>query len=130
MAFPDRLKQAIEDRGFNQSSLARTLGVSQTTVSRWERGENTPSEEEINKLCYALRVNRHWLVGGEGPRTATWKVYEDPGYYSRLARRQEQINLVMQSESTERDLFEDIIEVFAKRVRAKFRIEKKSDKEP
>lgn len=39
------------DRNWSQSKLARTIGVNQATVWRWENGQNTPR--------WALNMMRH-----------------------------------------------------------------------
>ena len=36
---PDEIRQWREARGLGQGDLARALGVSQATVSRWETGD-------------------------------------------------------------------------------------------
>lgn len=41
-------------RGMSQGYLARRVGVSQATVSKWETGDATPSVETIHALGFAL----------------------------------------------------------------------------
>ena len=39
-----------EELGFTQEQLARILGVSFSTVNRWEKGKSFPRKEMIEKL--------------------------------------------------------------------------------
>lgn len=50
---PDRIKRIRLSRGWSQERMARELGVSFTTVNRWERGRTSPSpmaSKSIEKL--------------------------------------------------------------------------------
>ena len=48
-----RIKQAREDRGWKQKDLAQAVHVEPMTVSRWERGVNTP---DLDTLALVARV--------------------------------------------------------------------------
>ncbi len=48
------LRAMRERRGATQADLARKLGVSQATVSRWEAGDDAPSTETLHALGFAL----------------------------------------------------------------------------
>lgn len=50
MSEGNRFKQLRESRSLTQAQLAKALGCSQATLSRWEKGEATPSYEVIKKL--------------------------------------------------------------------------------
>ncbi|RYG35748.1 transcriptional regulator [bacterium] len=50
------LRTIRERRGMSQGELARRVGVSQATVSRWESGDDAPSAENIHALGFALGV--------------------------------------------------------------------------
>lgn len=41
--------------GINQNELAEAAGVTQPTVSRWEKGKQSPSVVEIERVCARYR---------------------------------------------------------------------------
>lgn len=50
------------------SHLADMVGVSETTVYRWEGDEKKPSDANLEKLAQKLGVTRPWLKFGEGDK--------------------------------------------------------------
>lgn len=50
------LKRIRMERGFSQSDLAQTVGITVTTISNYETGVKTPSPRTMKKLCEALGV--------------------------------------------------------------------------
>ena len=46
----ERIKEAREDRDLSQSELGVRLGISQSLVSMWERGEKEPDPDQIKTL--------------------------------------------------------------------------------
>lgn len=44
------LKVALRDHGWTQADLARELGVSKSTVTRWLSGERLPNRDHISAL--------------------------------------------------------------------------------
>lgn len=46
----ERIKAAREHAGLTQEDLAKKLGVRAITVSRWERGQQTPSKKTLKRL--------------------------------------------------------------------------------
>jgi transcriptional regulator with XRE-family HTH domain len=49
-------------RGWSQMQLAGHLGVHDSSIARWERGERLPSTEQIQALCYALEAHEEELI--------------------------------------------------------------------
>ena len=47
----DRIRQFRERFDMTQSSLAKVLGVPQSTVARWETGFSVPSAAHIGLMC-------------------------------------------------------------------------------
>ena len=56
--------------GLNQHDLARLLGVSRTTIMRWETGRATPklSLIQVKALCRSLRVTVEDLPDNFSPQ--------------------------------------------------------------
>lgn len=61
--FGKSLKSAIIQAGISQNELAKRAGVSQGAVSRYIKGEITPTEETLKALADALDVSIEDLVG-------------------------------------------------------------------
>lgn len=62
-----RLRVAMAERGVGPGQLARDVGVSNVTVSRWLAGE-LPSHDNLERIAHVLRFHRNWLESGDGPR--------------------------------------------------------------
>lgn len=58
--------------GYNQRQVAQRLGVSQTTVSKWESGSALPRTDKLFLLglLYGVKVDDIYLPGVEAAREA------------------------------------------------------------
>lgn len=54
--FGARVRRYRKAAGYTQEALARVLGVSLFTVSRWERGENKPDIDGLYRIAAALNI--------------------------------------------------------------------------
>lgn len=45
-------------RGYTQTVLGRAVGVSHTTIHKWERGTAMPSPNQLFQLCMILQCGR------------------------------------------------------------------------
>lgn len=70
MTFGTRLKQAREQAGLTQESLATASGVKQGTISKIERGESESSTFVV-QLAIACKVRIEWLALNTGPMLDT-----------------------------------------------------------
>jgi transcriptional regulator with XRE-family HTH domain len=62
-----RLKKLIKALNLNQSSFAKSLGMTQPNISRMVNGEGKVSVEVINGITKNYtEVNLHWLLTGDG----------------------------------------------------------------
>ena len=59
----DRLKEIRRDHGDTQEMLARKLGVSTPTVSKWEQGESDPNVKTLIRICRLYNVTSDFLLG-------------------------------------------------------------------
>jgi transcriptional regulator with XRE-family HTH domain len=51
-----------KEHGFTQKSLAEQLFVTESAVSKWERGISYPDITLVRSLCKALGITEHELV--------------------------------------------------------------------
>lgn len=63
--FQERLK--ILRGQESQAKFAEMVGIPQTTLGRYERGESQPDVEFATRICTELRVSPSWLLLGDGP---------------------------------------------------------------
>lgn len=61
-----RLKTFRKAFGISQTEIATTLGVTQSNMSRIERGEYPMSIDMVKKLHEAYQLNYTWLFHGTG----------------------------------------------------------------
>jgi len=58
-----RIKKLREDKGLNQLELAKLLNISNTTLSQYESGQRTPSDDIKIKLSKTFNVSIDYLLG-------------------------------------------------------------------
>lgn len=61
-----RLKELRKTLKITQKKLAESLGISDSAISRIEKGENTLTDQNIKLICSEFNVNEQWLRTGEG----------------------------------------------------------------
>lgn len=59
----DRLKKALNSKGWTGADLARASGVNKSEVSRYLHGQVVPKQTKIGKMAEALGVSPAWLLG-------------------------------------------------------------------
>lgn len=64
-----RLREAREAKGLNKTEFAKAIGVSNATVTDWEKsffdgGIKEISGPRLTKICEVLGVDPHWLLDG------------------------------------------------------------------
>ncbi|HDY3609433.1 TPA: helix-turn-helix transcriptional regulator [Klebsiella michiganensis] len=65
--FADRLTEAMKTAGFTQGSLAKLVGMSQSSIWKLTSGAATGSRKTV-ELAKALNVRPEWLASGELPK--------------------------------------------------------------
>lgn len=58
-----RLRETRLEHCCSQKRLAELIGVSQDTVSLWERAKSAPSAEQLFAICRALEISSEYLLG-------------------------------------------------------------------
>lgn len=68
-----RIKEIRKAVNLTQDEFGKRLGISNTAISKIEKGENNVSEQNIISICREFNVNEEWLRNGTGeifmPRT-------------------------------------------------------------
>lgn len=62
----NRIAEIRKSTGLNQTEFGKRLGLGQGAVSAYEKGQRTPSNVAIEMICNEFKVNKHWLLTGEG----------------------------------------------------------------
>lgn len=60
----DRIREARKASGMTQKQLADKIGVSNTSISNWEKGLSNPDPDTIQHLCWALGVEPNFFFQG------------------------------------------------------------------
>jgi len=61
----ETIKQLRECNQMTQSDLAKTLGITRSSVNAWEMGINTPSSQYLMELAQLFKVSTDYLLGIE-----------------------------------------------------------------
>ena len=67
-ATSNRIQEALNASGMNQSELAKATGLSRSSISRYLTGEMEPKQKGIGLLAQALGVTEMWLWGYDVPQ--------------------------------------------------------------
>lgn len=62
MMFKDKLKTLIQVNNLSKAELARELGVSQSQITRWLRGETKPSLNSMKEIALFFDIKLEDLV--------------------------------------------------------------------
>lgn len=62
----DRIRQIRTDNKLSMEEFSRRIGVTRSSISKIESGENNPSEQTIILICREFGINEEWLRTGKG----------------------------------------------------------------
>lgn len=62
MKFGVYLKNLREEQGLSQEALAKAIGVSRQSISKWEVGLNVPKVDKLLALSSVLQVDISELI--------------------------------------------------------------------
>lgn len=63
MTFPLRLRRLRTDHGLTQTELAKRIGISRDTLSRYELGKLDPGSADICRVADYFGVSTDYLLG-------------------------------------------------------------------
>ena len=61
--FGERLREARLNKGMSQVELANAMGITQASISQFEKGDRLPTPEHINQFVDILETSREYLAG-------------------------------------------------------------------
>lgn len=97
-AFAGWLQASMQSRGLTQAQLARSLGVADTQISRWRRGQVVPTVPYLQRLADAFGINRMTLDQLVGLPVAQAGEGRDAATEAELQAHQARIRDVMQQQ--------------------------------
>lgn len=62
----DRIRSRRIQLDITQLALAKKLGVSRVSVTKWENGTTKPDGENLHQLAQALSTTPEWILYGSG----------------------------------------------------------------
>lgn len=62
MRLSEKITRLKKQKGLSQADLAETTGISKDAISKYERGDATPSVEYAKRIADALNVSLDYLV--------------------------------------------------------------------
>lgn len=65
VSFANRLLDAMQSRGVNQSQLAERTKISKSMISEYLQGKYLPKQDKVFKIASSLDVSESWLMGYE-----------------------------------------------------------------
>ena len=69
--FPEKLRQAIHDKGCKSADVAKSTGISPSILSRYLSGRNKPRSDNILAISHYLNVSPEWLLSSSDAPQST-----------------------------------------------------------
>ena len=88
-----------KEKGLTQIALADRLGISDKTISKWERGAGLPDVSLMLPLCEILEISVNELLSGEKMTDADYKKKAEVTI----------MNLVQENKENKKRLFQSIV---------------------
>lgn len=65
----NRIVQLRKSREWTQDKFAEEMGISKNYLSLIENGKKIPSDRLVSDICREFKVNKEWLISGDGEPT-------------------------------------------------------------
>ncbi|MDE7163537.1 MAG: helix-turn-helix domain-containing protein [Clostridia bacterium] len=65
MSIGERIKEQRENNGWSQAELAEKLGITQDSISLWEKNRRIPNTPYIISLAKLFKISTDYLLGYE-----------------------------------------------------------------
>ena len=65
MSINKRMKELREANGLNKAEFAKIIGVTKSSITRYENDEMKPNLDVIQNICNSFGVTMEWLANGK-----------------------------------------------------------------
>ncbi|EAA9320522.1 helix-turn-helix domain-containing protein [Salmonella enterica] len=65
MSIGERIRYRRKESKMTQKALAKALGLSDVSVSQWERDDSEPTGKNLFALCKVLQCSPTWVLYGD-----------------------------------------------------------------
>mgnify|MGYP001379579474 CR=1 FL=1 len=75
--FGDRLRTAIQKKGYTQKELSEILQVNQDTITNYIKEKSFPKADMLLNICDLLDISIDWLIKGQEHKSETKMDFSD-----------------------------------------------------
>ena len=75
-----RIKEERQSKNISQTELGKLIGVTQDSISLWEKDKRIPDTQYIIELCKVFNISADYLLGLEDETGS--KVYNNYGIHN------------------------------------------------
>ena len=61
--FSQKIRKLVDQSGLTRAAFGEKVGVTETTVQRWIKGENSPKLSKINEIADIFNIHPQELLG-------------------------------------------------------------------
>ena len=109
----ERIKKLREKLDLTQREFGRRIGVMDTVIRRWEKGEFEPTSEKLRAIANEFGVNLNWLLLGKGNMFLNGEEQEGKNHFERAGINPELYNFIaLLSEEQQKqlaDVFKEVL---------------------
>lgn len=110
--FHERLRAARIEQGFTQEELAKAIGVTKSTMAKYDRGELEPNISNIMKLSQVLCVSVDYLLFGEDPLENELRACVEMLEYKMIGKVDNAVDCIEIKSSALQNFFTEIFDAY------------------
>lgn len=98
MTIGERIRFRRKQSKLTQKNLAKSLGLSDVSISQWERDDSEPTGKNLFALSKALQCSPTWILYGDEEQTPTEPDIQPPALDERQQEWLDLFNALPESE--------------------------------
>ncbi|EIX2160452.1 helix-turn-helix domain-containing protein [Salmonella enterica] len=129
MSIGERIRYRRKESKMTQKALAKTLGLSDVSISQWERDDSEPTGKNLFALSKALQCSPTWILYGDDEQNPEPPLFVTPELDERQKELLDLFNSLPESEqnaqlSSLRARVENFNKLFEEMLQARKRLKK------